>query len=163
MPQITQLSAIFASQLFWLIVVFGITYFVIGRGMVPKIRKTVDAREARIASDLERAQTAREQADRTEAEWRARMDAARVEAARIAQTAKQAGAAETERKVKAAGDKINLKVEAAEAQIRDAVAAARAQIESVVAEATQDMVRRLTGIAIDDKEAAAAAKAELNV
>src|SRR4051794_33449918 len=106
MPQITQLSAIFASQLFWLIVVFGITYFVIGRGMVPKIRKTVDAREARIASDLERAQAAREEADRTEAEWRARMDAARVEAARIAQTAKQAGAAETERKVKAAADKI---------------------------------------------------------
>lgn len=163
MPQINQLSEIFFSQLFWLAVVFGVTYFVIGRGMVPKIRSAVDAREARIASDLQQAQAAREEADKTEAEWRARMDAARAEAARIAQSAKQASAADTEGKVKAAADKIGLKVESAEAQIRDAVAAARREMEQVATEATQEMVRRLTGIAVDANEAAAAAKAELHV
>ena len=42
MPQIEQLSEVFASQLFWLIVTFGLIYFVIGRGMMPKIdRKSV--------------------------------------------------------------------------------------------------------------------------
>lgn len=163
MPQINQLSEIFFSQLFWLAVVFGVTYFVIGRGMVPKIRSAVDAREARIASDLQQAQAAREEADKIEAEWRARMDAARAEAARIAQSAKQASAADTEGKVKAAADKIGLKVESAEAQIRDAVAAARREMEQVATEATQEMVRRLTGIAVDANEAAAAAKAELHV
>ena len=163
MPQITQLSQIFFSQLFWLAVVFGIIYFVIGRGLVPKIRSTVSAREARIAADLQHAQAAREEADRTEAEWRARMDAARVEAARIAQSAKQSSAADTEGKVKAAADKINLKVEAAERQIREAMVSARAEIEAVAAEATQDMVARLTGITVDNKDAAAAVKAELNV
>lgn len=163
MPQINQLSEIFFSQLFWLAVVFGVTYFVIGRGMVPKIRSTVDAREARIASDLQQAQAAREEADKTEAEWRARMDAARADAARIAQSAKQASAADTEGKVKAAADKISLKVESAEAQIRDAVAAARREMEQVATEATREMVRRLTGIAVDANEAAAAAKAELHV
>ena len=35
MPQIEQLPFIFFSQLFWLAVVFGIIFFVIGRGMVP--------------------------------------------------------------------------------------------------------------------------------
>jgi F-type H+-transporting ATPase subunit b len=163
MPQINQLSEIFFSQLFWLAVVFGITYFVIGRGMVPKIRMTVSTREARIASDLQRAQAAREEADRTEAEWRARMDAARSEAARLAQAAKQASAAETERKVKRAAEKIHLKVAAAEEQIRSAVAAARSEIESVAAEAAREMVQRLSGIAVDKSEAAAAVKAQLNV
>src|SRR5690242_21509513 len=104
MPQINQLSAIFISQLFWLLVVFGIIYFVIGRVMVPRIRGTVDAREARITSDLQAAQRAREYADQTEAEWRARMDEARSEAARISQEAKQASALETEGKIKAAQD-----------------------------------------------------------
>jgi F-type H+-transporting ATPase subunit b len=163
MPQINQLSEIFFSQLFWLIVVFGIIYFVIGRGMVPKIRGTVDAREGQIAADLERAQAAREQADRTEAEWRGRMDAARAQAARVAQEAKQASAVETERRVKAAADVINSRVEAAEAEIRNAVAAARVEIESVAAEATREMVQRLTGIAVDTHDAATAVKAELNV
>ena len=82
MPQITQLPLIIFSQLFWLAIVFGIIFFGIGRGMLPKIQSTVDAREKKIADDLERAQAARAEADETEAAWRARMDAARAEAAR---------------------------------------------------------------------------------
>jgi F-type H+-transporting ATPase subunit b len=162
MPQITQLPLIFFSQLFWLAVVFGIIFFGIGRGMVPKIQSTVDAREKKIAEDLERAQAARSEADETEAAWRARMDSARGEAARIAQEAKQKSAAKTEAQVRAAADKINLKVEAAEAKIRDASAAARSEIEGVAAEATRDMVARLTGIAVDKKVAADAVKAEMH-
>lgn len=163
MPQITQLPLIFYSQLFWLAVVFGFIFFVIGRGMLPKIQSTVEAREQKIADDLERAQAARAAAEQTEAAWRERMDAARAEAARIAQEAKQAGALETQAKVKKAADKINLKVEAAEGKIRDAVTAARGEIEAVAAEATQQLVGRLTGIKIDQQAAADAVKAELNV
>src|SRR5258705_1504641 len=163
MPQIVQLPYIFASQLFWLAVVFGIIFFVIGRGMLPKIQSTVEVREKQIADDLERAQAAGSEAEETEAAWRARMDVARADAARIAQEAKQDSAAKTEAKVRAAADKLNAKVEGAEARIRDAVAAARTEIEAVSADATRDMVARLTGIKIDAKEAAGAVKAELNV
>src|SRR3954452_23585236 len=101
MPQITQLPFIFFSQLFWLLLVFGIIFFGIGRGMLPKIQGTVDARERKIAADLEHAQAARVAADETEAAWRARMDSARAEAARLAQEAKQESARETEARVKA--------------------------------------------------------------
>ena len=163
MPQLAQLPEIFWSQLFWLVVVFGIIFFAIGRGMVPKIQSTVDAREKKIASDLEQAQAARVAADQTEEAWRERMDAARAEAARIANEAKQASARDTEAKVKKAADKINLKVEAAEDKIREAAVAARAEIEAVAADATREMVDRLTGLKVDQKEAAQAVKAELNV
>jgi F-type H+-transporting ATPase subunit b len=163
MPQITQLPLIFASQLFWLAIVFGIIFFGIGRGMLPRIQSTVEARERKIAEDLERAQAARVEADETEAAWRARMDAARAEAARLAQEAKQESAKATEAKVRKAADKISLKVEAAEGKIREALASARAEIEVVAAEATRDMVQRLAGISVDKKDAAAAVKAELNV
>jgi F-type H+-transporting ATPase subunit b len=162
MPQLAQLPEVFWSQLFWLVVVFGITFFGIGRGMVPRIQSTVDARETRIAQDLERAQAARVEADETEAAWRARMDSARAEAARLANEAKQESARETEARVKAAGDKINTHVEASEAKIRDALNSARAEIETVAAEATREMIQRLTGLAIDGREAAAAVKAELH-
>jgi F-type H+-transporting ATPase subunit b len=163
LPQLYQLPDVILSQLFWLAVALGFIFFVIARGMVPKIQATVDAREQRIAGDLEAAQKARAAADETEAAWRARMDTARGEAARVAQEAKAESARQTEKRVKAAADKINSKVESAEGQIRDAVAAARAEIESVAAEATQEMVRRLTGVAVDKKEAAAAVKMEFSV
>ena len=163
MPQITQLPFIFFSQLFWLLVVFGILFFGIGRGMLPKIQGTVELRDKKISEDLERAQAARAEAEATEAEWRTRMDAARAEAARLAQEAKQASARETEAKVSAAAGQINEKVESAGAKIRAAVDSARSEIEAVAADATQQMVARLTGIQVEPNEAANAVKAELNV
>jgi F-type H+-transporting ATPase subunit b len=163
MPQLTQLPEVFWSQLFWLAVVFGIIFFVIGRGMVPRIQGTVDLREQKIAADLEAAQSARVAADETEAAWRASMDAARAEAAKLSNDAKQASAKDTEAKAQAASEKLNVKLQAAEAKIRDAVQAARSEIEAVAAEAAQDMVSRLTGKTVDRKEAAEAVKAELNV
>ena len=163
MPQIEQLPLIFTSQLFWLAVVFGILFFGIGRGMLPKIQSTVEARETKIADDLKRAEAARAEAEQTEAKWRERMDAARAEAAKLSQEAKQAAARDTEAKVKKAADKINSKVESAETKLREAVESARAEIEAVAAEATQEMIQRLTGIKVEKKDAAQAVKAEINV
>ena len=163
MPQLSQLSQVYLSQFLWLAVALAFIFFVIARGMVPKIQATVEAREQRIAGDLEAAQKARLAADETEAAWRARMDEARSEAARIAQEAKAQSGRDTEAKVKAAGDKINVKIESAQAKIRDSLASARSEIEAVAAEATQEMVRRVAGLSVDKKEAAAAVKAELNV
>ena len=162
MPQLSQLGEVLLSQLFWLAIALGFIFFVIARGMVPKIQATVDAREKKIAGDLEQAQAARAAADETEAAWRARMDAARADAARFAQDAKQKSAAETEKKVKATGDKLNVKVETSQAKIRESLEAARVEIETVAAEATREMVQRLTGIKVDTKEAAAAVKAEMH-
>lgn len=163
MPQLSQLSEVYLSQFFWLAVALGFIFFVIARGMVPKIQATVDKREGKIAGDLEAAQQARAAADETEAAWRARMDAARAEAARLAQEAKAESGRETEARTRAAADKLNLKVEAAEKQLRDAVSTAQAEIEAVAADATREMVARLTGLEVSRDEAAAAVKAELNV
>ena len=162
MPQLAQLSEVALSQLLWLALGLGFIFFVIGRGMVPKIQATVDDREKRIAADIDAAQQARLAADETEAAWRARMDAARAEAAKLSNEAKQASARDTEAKVKKAADKLNLKVEASEQSIRTALAAARSELEGMAAEVTQDLVTRLTGIKVDSKDAAAAVKAEMN-
>ena len=163
MPQLSQLSQVYLSQFLWLAIALAFIFFVIARGMVPKIQATVDSREKRIASDLGAAQAARAAADETEAAWRARMDAARADAARLTQDAKQESARETEAKVKAAADKLGVKLESAEGRIGEAMNAARAEIEAVAAEAAQEMVVRLTGIKVDSKDAAQAVKAELHV
>jgi F-type H+-transporting ATPase subunit b len=163
MPQLSQLSEVYLSQFLWLAIALGFIFFVIARGMVPKIQATVEAREKRIADDLEAAQKARAAADETEAAWRERMDRARSEAAQIAQEANARSSRDTEAKVKAAADKLNGKIDAAQAAIREALAAARSEIEAVAAEATQEMVQRVSGIKVDRNEAAKAVKAELNV
>jgi len=162
MPQLSQLSEVLLSQLFWLAIGLGFIFFVIARGMVPKIQATVDAREKQIADDLEQAQAARSAAEETEEAWRQRMDAARAEGARIANEAKQASARDTEARVKAAADKLTQKIESAEAKIRKARDSARSEIESVAVDAAQNLVSTLTGIKIDKKDAAQAVRAEFD-
>ena len=150
MPQIAQLPHIFPSQLFWLAVVFGILFFGIGRGMVPKIQATVRAaREEDRRGPGQRAGRRGPAAEETEAAYRARMDASRAEAAALTREARAESARETEAKVKAAAEKIAAKVAKAEAKIRAAADAARAEVEKVAVEATQEMVAKLTGIKVD--------------
>ena len=162
MPQINQLPDIFFSQLFWLLVVFGIIYFWIGRGMVPKIQSVVEDRDRKIADDLAAAQRAREQAEAAEEAYRERIDASRSEALKLAQEAKHQAALDTEKKLKAVDAKIGKKVADAEAKIRDAAEAARRELEPVAAEAASQLVSKLTGQKVAAKDAEPAVKAVLH-
>jgi F-type H+-transporting ATPase subunit b len=161
MPQINQLADAAYSQFFWLLLVLAIIYFGIGRMMLPKIQSTVEARDQRISGDLAAAQAAREAAEGTETAYRARMDASRGEALKLAQAAKVAGAKSTEERMRAANEEIGARVEAAEARIRTATDATLSEIEGVAAEAAREMVERLAGVPVGSDEAARAVKAAL--
>lgn len=161
MPQIDQISEIFASQLFWLVLTFGLVYVVIGRMMLPKIEATVDARDKQIAGDLAAAEAARRTAEEIDEANRARAEANRAEALKVTQAAKEAAAREAEQKVKTADAGTEAKVAAAEARIREATAAAMGDIENVAAEAAQEMVARLTGKTVSRDQADDAVKAAL--
>jgi len=162
MPQITQLPLIFFSQLFWLAVVFGIIYFVIAKGMVPKIQGVVDDRDRKIAEDLAAAQKAREQAEASEEVYRERIETGRGEALRVAQEAKHKAALDTEKKLKAIDEKIGKKIAEAEVKIRAAADKARRELEPVAAEAASQLVSKLTGQKIAAKDAEPAVKAVLH-
>ncbi len=162
MPQLEQLPTIFWSQLFWLAVVFGILFFAIGRGMLPKIEATVDDREAKVVEDLAAAESAREQADETEAEYRARIDASRAEALKVTAAAKQDSSRAAEARVRDADVANREIVNAAEARLRDATDVALKDIESVAAQAAQEMVARLTGVSVGKSEATRAVEAAIH-
>jgi F-type H+-transporting ATPase subunit b len=102
MPQIAQIATTYGSQLFWLLLTFGLIYLVVGRGMVPKISGTVAARDQRIADDLAAAEAARADADAREEAYRAQVDANRADALKVTQAAKESAARATEVRVKAA-------------------------------------------------------------
>ncbi len=161
MPQIAQIAATYSSQIFWLLIVFGLIYFVIGQGMLPKIEATVDARDQKIASDLAAAEAARAKADETEAAYRANIEAARAEALKAKADAKTAATLEAEKRVKAVDAELAEKAAAADASLKAAQARALGEIESVAAEAAQDIVARVSGLTVDKAAAEGAVKAAL--
>lgn len=161
MPQIAQIAATYASQVFWLLVVFGAIYVFIGRGMLPKIQATVEAREQRIADDLAAAERARAKANETEAAYHARMDAARIQSQALTATAKSDAAIATEKRVKASDAVLATQAAVANANLREAQIKALAGIEDVAVEAAQDIVQLLSGAHVDRAEAQSAVKVAL--
>ena len=162
MPQLNQLSDVILSQLFWLAIVLGFIYFVIGRGMVPKIQGTVDKRDEQIAADLAAAERAKAEADETEEAYRARIDEARGRALARTTEAKQAGALETEKRVAKADAAIQAKAAKAEAKIRASRDAALANVETLAAEIAQDIAAKVARVSVGRDEAASAVKAAMS-
>ena len=161
MPQFDQISEIYASQLFWLLIFFGAILVVIGYGMLPKIQATVDGRDAKIAADLKAAEGAREAADALEEVYRSGMDKGRAEASRLTADAKAAAARSTEAAVAKADKALATKIDNATAKIAEARVAALSEIEAVAADAAQQMVGRVTGLTIDSGTARNAVAKEL--
>ena len=162
MPQIEQLPFIFFSQLFWLAVVFGVIYFGIARGMVPKIRSVVDDRDKKIGEDLAAAQRARDEAEAAEAVYRERIEASRSVALKVAQQAKQEVALDTEKRLKVIDEQIGARAAEAEARIRAAADEALRELEPVAAEAASQLVSKLTGQNVPASEAQPTVKALLH-
>ncbi|PEQ13184.1 ATPase [Novosphingobium sp. PC22D] len=158
MPQIAQLSATYASQIFWILLVFGFVFFVIGRGMVPKVMQTVEARDKQIAADLAAAEKARGAADAEEEAWRKRENENRAQAQAIIAEAKAAAAKSTEGRLAEVGAKLDARIAEADARIASARDAAMDEIEDVAAQAAGDIVSRIAGISVDDAAARAAVK-----
>ncbi len=158
MPQIAQLADTYASQIFWLLVFFGLTFFVVGRGMVPRVMSTVADRDSQIAADLAVAEAARARADDEEAAWRKREGDNRAAAQALVAKAKADAAAKAEKKLAAAQKRLDTKLAKAEAEIAEARNNALAEIEDVAVEAARDIVRRLAGVSVTKPAAAKAVK-----
>lgn len=161
MPQIDQIALTYGSQIFWVLLTFGFTFIVIGLGMFPKIQGTVDARDKRIADDLEAARTANVTADELEESYRVKMENDRSEAQALVEASKaKANAAAEKRKNKANVD-IAAKVATAEADIKARAGEALKEIETVSAEVAQDMVAKISGAKVTKAAALKEAKAAL--
>jgi F-type H+-transporting ATPase subunit b len=162
MPQIAQIAETYSSQIFWLLLTFGFVFFAVGRGMVPKVQATVDARDGKIADDLATAKASFAKADELEEEWRAKENASRAEAHAVLIEANSQATLATEAQLHEADAAIAVKVAAAEAVVEAARSAALTQVEAVAADAAAEMVLRVAGTQVSPQAATEAAKAALS-
>ena len=161
MPQLSQIGAIYASQLFWLAIVFGLIYFGIGKAMVPKIERTIDDRNARITGDLASAAAARDAAHASEQAYQSGLDTARSQAMQTVGAAKARATAAAETKMKAGDAAAAGRLDAATAGIAASKGRALGEIEAATVEAVEAIVAKLSGVTPDRAIVEQRVKAEL--
>jgi F-type H+-transporting ATPase subunit b len=158
MPQISQIAATYASQIFWLLVTFGILYFGIGKMMVPRVIATVDAREGQIAADLAAAEQARLAADQVEAAWRLKMDEARAAALAETTAAKAQAAKASESQIRSADAELAERLAHHDLAVGNAKSQAMLNLQAVAAEVAQDLVAKVSGLTVSIDAAADAVR-----
>lgn len=161
MPQLSQIGEIYASQLFWLAIVFALIYFGIGKAMVPKIEATIDDRNGRIAGDLAAAEAARATALKSERDYEAGLDSARGKATTAIGEAKARATASTEAKLKTSDAAVHDQLHAATARIEGSKTQALADIEAATTDAVEQILAKLSGVAVDRATIESQVKAEL--
>ena len=162
MPQLSQLALVYQSQWFWLLIVLGVIYFFVGRGIVPKVEATVDQRDAKIAEDLAEAERLRAEADKAEEDWRGNINSAHADAQALIVSAKDKAAKDTEKRLAAADKRLAKKLDESAAALDEARRSALSEVEDIAADAAREMVTKLTGVAVKDADARAAVAGAFN-
>ena len=154
MPQLR--TETFLSQIFWLIVSFGILYWLLSTRALPRIGEILELRQDRIAADLDRAAQLRAEAEEAQARHQQVLAEAQASAqAQLKEVRERLGGEAAERQ-SSLDRELAERLQAAEARITQAREQALQQIQDVAVEVAQAATRRLIGTEVSEDETRAA-------
>ncbi len=159
MPQLV--AGDFAPQLVWLAITFVLLYLVLSRVALPRIAAVLEARANRIADDLDRAQSTRDQAAKALAAYETVLGTARQSAQDAIQTARRAMTERAAQRQAAQGVELAKRIAEAEGRIAAARDQALGNVAQVATDVARSAVDRLIGQTVDPHAAAAAVTAAL--
>ena len=143
MPQLD--FSTFAPQLVWLAITFAVLYFIIAKFALPRIGGTIEQRSDKIANDLDRAQSLKDDVDKAIASYEQALAEAKSKAHAIAQETREKLGAEIEAERQRVDGLIADKVAEAEAKIAKAKTRAMGNVNKIAADLAGEIVADLTG------------------
>jgi F-type H+-transporting ATPase subunit b len=146
----------FPPQLIWLTITFAVLYLIMWKAGMPALVGIIEARRAKIATDLDKAAAFKEEAARALAQYEKAMAEARGQARDEVQKAAHEIAAAAAARQAELGAKLGEEIKAAEGRIAAAKEQALASLGAVAGEAAAAAAERLIGKRIEAREAEAA-------
>lgn len=144
LPQIEQ-SDTFISQIFWLIVTFGILYYVMDRKILPRMTGVMEERQEKIESDLAKAERLRTEAQEIYDSYQQTLQDGRGQAQKMLREANDELTREQTGRNEAFARELQQKVADAEARIAKAKEDALAEIDQAAVETAQAATAKLIG------------------
>jgi F-type H+-transporting ATPase subunit b len=133
------------GQIVWMLIIFGVLYFVFSRVFLPAVSRTIDAREDKISGDMGDARRARDAA-RVDLEAAAgEMAQARARAQKVALEAQSEAKAAAVARQAVEEARLAEMLAAAEARIAEARGEAMGHVRAIAIDTAQAMIHRLTG------------------
>ena len=154
MPQLD--PTYWASQAFWLILVFTILYIAISRFYLPKIKDNLDNRENKIKEDLENANKFKEQSDAKFKEYELIMENARKEVSKIHLESKNILNKEIQSKKETIEKEINKEILKAQNEILELKKSSISSIQNISENIASDIIENISGDKLNESSIKAA-------
>lgn len=144
LPQLNPAS--YSSQVFWLIVTFGLLLWLMSKVALPRVAEVLEARQEKISNDLEKASALKAEAESVMQAYEKALAEARGNAQQVLATAVAAADAETARRNGELSADLAQRARDAEERIQASKQVALGNVRAVAGEAAQAAVSRLVGV-----------------
>ena len=147
MPQLN--PEFWASQIFWLILIFSSLYIIMWKIFLPKITDSIENRKSRIINDLNETQKLKENAEKKLREYNKIIEDTKKEAKKIIEDNKK----KLENDIKSKKQKFNEEIEkelmSVEKEIKSLKKLSISSINKIAAEVSFEVIKQLVGTSVN--------------
>ena len=137
------------SQIFWVILIFGILYVILWRTILPKINENLENRKSQILTDLDDAQKFEDQSKEKLSEYNKILNQAKQEAKKILDGTRKKINRDIESKKNQFNLEIKKEIEKAEKEIKIIKLSSIEDINKIAIETSSEIVRKIVGTEVN--------------
>ena len=156
MPQLN--PEFWFSQIFWLIITFGILFIILSKLILPKISETLEVRKSQISENIEAAEKEREESENKIKEYEKIILDSKTEAKNYFNKAREKILKDIDKKKEMIESEINEEINKAEIEISEFVSNSPEKINKIAAETSSDLIKQLIGVEVNNSSIAAIVK-----
>ena len=153
MPQLN--PEFWTAQIFWLILIFSILYFVIWKIFLPRITYSIENRRSRVVNDLYEAQKLKESAEKKLKEYNEIIENSKKEAKKIIEDSKKKLDRDIESKKQKFNDEMEKELVAVEKEIKDLKKTSILNITNIATEISVEVIKQIIDTNVNRSNASA--------
>ena len=153
MPQLN--PEFWISQIFWLILTFGMLFIILSKLILPKISKNLEARKSQILENIEAADKQREESENKIKEYEKIILNGKNEAKNYFNEVRIKILKDINKKKEILENEINKEIKTVEKEIIDLKNNAPEKINKIAIETSSDLIKKLIGIEVNNSSISA--------
>ena len=143
MPQLN--PEFWVSQIFWLVLTFGLLYIILSKLILPKISDNLESRKSQILENIETAEKQREESEKKVKEFEKIILESKIEAKNYFNEARQKILEDITIKKNSLDKDIDDEISAAEQEIKNLKTASSEKIKNIAIETSSELIKQLIG------------------
>ena len=153
MPQLN--PEFWISQIFWLIITFGVLYVILSKLILPKISKNLESRKSQISDNIEAADKQRKESEDKIKEYEEIINQSKIEAKNIFNQVKEKALKDINSKKENLDKQIEQEIKNAEKEIKQLRKDASTKINKIAIDLSDEIIKKLIGAEINNSSISA--------